>query len=70
MHIEELTQGRVFLRILSNLTDRAMVKARCKVSQEHLATKEWSGEEVRDGHLANDFAIADLTAQPRTIKAS
>ena len=59
-HIEELTQGRVFLRILSNLTDRAMVRASCRVAPEHLATKEWSGEEVRDGIiLANDFAIAD-----------
>ena len=58
--IEELTYGRVFLRILSNLTDRAMVKARVVIDVEHLRGKHYTGEQVRDGIiLANDFASLD-----------
>jgi hydroxymethylglutaryl-CoA reductase len=58
--IAELTHGRVFLRILSNLTDRALVRARAVVGLEQLKTRQHSGEQVRDGIiLANDFAIAD-----------
>jgi hydroxymethylglutaryl-CoA reductase len=58
--IAELTHGRVFLRILSNLTDRALVRARAVVGIDQLKTRQHSGEQVRDGIiLANDFAIAD-----------
>lgn len=58
--IEKITGGRVFLRILSNLTDRALVRARAVIPVEHLHGKGTSGEDVRDGIiLANDFALTD-----------
>ncbi len=58
--VESITNGRVFLRILSNLSDRALVTARAVVSEQNLEGKGYSGAEVRDGIiLANDLAIAD-----------
>ncbi|MCB1569016.1 MAG: hydroxymethylglutaryl-CoA reductase, degradative, partial [Xanthomonadales bacterium] len=58
--VETLSGGRVFLRILSNLADRAMVRARCVIPLEALAGKGFSGEDVRDGViLANEFASLD-----------
>src|SRR4029453_19552782 len=58
--IEELTGGRVFLRILSNLTDRAMVNTRVRIPSELLAEDGYTGGEVRDGIvLANDLALVD-----------
>lgn len=59
--IEELSGGRVFLRILSNLTDRAMVRARAVIPAASLATEHFSGEDVRDGIvLAGEFAELDV----------
>lgn len=66
--IEEITGGRVHLKILSNLTDRRMAKATCTIPVKELAfsaqdgseTRLFSGEEVRDGILAAyAFAAAD-----------
>ncbi len=58
--VESITKGRVFLRILSNLSDRALVKAHAVVSEQNLEGKGYQGAEVRDGIiLANDLAIAD-----------
>ena len=58
--IERIAGGKVFLRILSNLTDRALVRARCTIPVEHLAGKGFTGEEVRDGILiASEFAEVD-----------
>ena len=58
--IEALTGGRVFLRILSNLTDRAVVRASVTVATDQLSGKGYSGEEVRDGIvLASQFANID-----------
>ena len=58
--IEALTEGRVFLRILSNLTDRSIVRARVTISPDQLEGKGYSGEEVRDGIiLAAEFAAVD-----------
>jgi hydroxymethylglutaryl-CoA reductase len=58
--IEQLTGGQVFLRILSNLADRAMVIAEATIPLEELASNGYSGEEVRDGIiLANQFAEVD-----------
>ncbi len=58
--VETLTGGQVFLRILSNLTDRAMVRATVEIHPENLEGKGYTGEEVRDGIiLASDFAAAD-----------
>jgi len=53
--IEDLTGGRVFLRILSNLADQRLMRARAVFDKEALG-----GEEVVDGILkAYAFAIAD-----------
>jgi hydroxymethylglutaryl-CoA reductase len=59
--VEQITDGRVFLRILSNLTDRAMVRARCVIPVDKLGGRQgYTGEEVRDGViLANEFASID-----------
>jgi len=54
-HIEEWTGGRVYLRILSNLADKRLVRARTKVTKEALG-----GEEVVNGIIyAQTFAEAD-----------
>lgn len=58
--VENLTEGKVFLRILSNLTDRALAFSEIKIPVANLEGKGYSGEDVRDGIiLANDFALAD-----------
>ncbi len=58
--IEELTGGRVYLRILSNLADRRLARASCRVPQASLATEGYSGAEVVHGiALASAFAEAD-----------
>lgn len=58
--IEEITGGRVALRILSNLADRRLARARCTVPVEALAFKDFSGERVAQGIVeAGAFAAAD-----------
>ncbi len=50
--LAEITGGRVHLRILSNLADRRLARARCTIPLEALAFGEFTAEEVRDGILA------------------
>ena len=58
--VETLTGGKVFLRILSNLTDRALVRASVSIPIKNLAHNGFDGEQVRDGIvLATDFAKVD-----------
>ncbi len=58
--IEEITGGRVHLRILSNLADRRLARATCTVPLEALAFGDFTAEEVRDGIIeAWAFAEAD-----------
>jgi len=58
--IESLTGGSVFLRILSNLTDRSVVRSRCRIPVELLAGRGYSGEQARDGIVvAGEFAAVD-----------
>ena len=58
--IETISGGKVFLRILSNLTDRALVRVRARFPIQNLEVKGFSGDQVRDGIiLANDLAIVD-----------
>ncbi len=58
--VEKISGGRVFLRILSNLTDRAIVSAQMRCPPELLAGRGFSGEEVRDRIiLAGEFAAVD-----------
>jgi hydroxymethylglutaryl-CoA reductase len=58
--IESLTGGRAHLRILSNLADRRLARARCRIPPSALAFETYSGERVRDGIIeAWAFAEAD-----------
>lgn len=58
--VEQITGGRVHLRILSNLADRRLARARCVVPVGSLAFGEFTGERVRDGIIeAYAFAAAD-----------
>lgn len=58
--VEALTGGRVHLRILSNLADRRLARARCTIPLERLAFNDYSAEEVREGIIAAwAFAAAD-----------
>lgn len=58
--VEQITGGRVLLRILSNLADRRLAKASCTVPLEALAFENYKGEEVRDRIVeAWAFAAAD-----------
>src|SRR5699024_11079011 len=58
--IEMLTEGKVYLRILSNLPDRCLARSRCVIPSELLASDGYSGEDVRDGVIqAYEFAASD-----------
>ena len=59
-HIERITGGRVGLRILSNLADRRLARARCTVPVDALAFGDFPGERVAQGIVeAGAFAAAD-----------
>jgi hydroxymethylglutaryl-CoA reductase len=60
--IEAITGGKVHLRILSNLSDRRMARARCTVPVNELTVgfETFKGETVRDGIIAAyAFAASD-----------
>lgn len=58
--IEDITGGKVRLRILSNLADLRLARAQVRYSAETLKTKEYSGEEIIDGVVdAYLFAAID-----------
>jgi len=44
--IERLTGGRANLRIITNLADRRLARARVRLNPDSLAVNPWSGEEV------------------------
>ncbi|MED4584942.1 hydroxymethylglutaryl-CoA reductase, degradative [Brevibacillus choshinensis] len=54
-YIEEITSGRVVLRIISNLADRRLVRARAEFSTEELGGKEVVDNVIR----AYEFAECD-----------
>jgi len=56
--LEDLTGGRVHLRILSNLADRRLARANCVIPVERLAFEDYSGKQVRDG-IIEAWAFAD-----------
>ncbi|EHP6531497.1 hydroxymethylglutaryl-CoA reductase, degradative [Listeria monocytogenes] len=59
--LEMLTNGIANMRILSNLVDEATATAVCRINPESLATKNQSGEWVRDRIIAAyEFADADI----------
>ena len=58
--IEAITGGRVHLRILSNLADRRLARARCSIPLAELGFDGFTPETVRDGILtAWAFAAVD-----------
>ena len=58
--VQEITGGRVLLRILTNLADRRLARARVTIRLDDLATGNFSAEEVRDGVIAAwAFAAVD-----------
>jgi len=58
--VEKITGGSVRLRILSNLADLRIARARARITPAVLATKERSGEEIIEGILdAHTFAAID-----------
>src|SRR5690242_4355950 len=58
--LEQISGGRAYLRILSNLSDRRMTRARAVVPPSALARDGLSGEEVVEGILwAYAFAAVD-----------
>lgn len=58
--VEQITGGKVFLRILSNLSDRRLARATCRIPLEKLSDQEHGGEEIAQGVVqAFRFAQAD-----------
>jgi hydroxymethylglutaryl-CoA reductase len=58
--VENITGGRVHLRILSNLADRRLARARCTIPLDQLGFGEYQAEEVREGIIeAWAFAACD-----------
>ena len=58
--VEQISGGRVLLRILTNLADRRLARARCVIPLSELAFDRFSPEDVRDNILAAwAFAAAD-----------
>ncbi|MFD1037723.1 hydroxymethylglutaryl-CoA reductase, degradative [Virgibacillus byunsanensis] len=58
--VEELTKGKVYLRILSNYADKCLARARCVIPPSLLESEEFTGEQVRDGVVhAYEFAASD-----------
>lgn len=58
--VERITGGQVRLRILSNLADRRLARARVSLTEEALASKEFSGRRIIEGILdAYTFAAVD-----------
>ncbi|HEY8208154.1 MAG TPA: hydroxymethylglutaryl-CoA reductase, degradative [Myxococcaceae bacterium] len=58
--IEQVTGGRVYLRILSNLADRRLARVTCRIPFERLADGDLPGEAIAEGIAqASRFAAAD-----------
>jgi hydroxymethylglutaryl-CoA reductase len=63
--VEKVGGGKVVLRILSNLADRAVVTVRGRVAPAALATGEFPGDAVRDA-----IVLADQLAQVDPYRAT
>ncbi|RYZ40626.1 MAG: hydroxymethylglutaryl-CoA reductase, degradative [Myxococcaceae bacterium] len=58
--IEQVTGGRVYLRILSNLSDKRLARATCRIPLSLLADFDLPGETIAEGIAqASRFAEAD-----------
>lgn len=59
-YIEEITEGRVYLRILSNLADQRLAKSTVTIPPHCFNTKKLNGEDVVEGIImAQQFAELD-----------
>jgi hydroxymethylglutaryl-CoA reductase len=58
--IEQITGGKVYLRILSNLADRRLARASCRIPFKLLADFGMEGKDIAQGVAqASRFALAD-----------
>jgi hydroxymethylglutaryl-CoA reductase len=58
--IEQITGGKVYLRILSNLADRRLARASCRIPFKLLADFDMEGKDIAQGVAqASRFALAD-----------
>jgi hydroxymethylglutaryl-CoA reductase len=57
--LEKLSGGRAHLRILSNLADKRLARASCKIQADLLAFDGYSGDQVRDG-VIEAWAFAEV----------
>ncbi|MBW9090707.1 hydroxymethylglutaryl-CoA reductase, degradative [Rhizobium wenxiniae] len=58
--VERITGGEVRLRILSNLADLRLARARLELTEEALVTKDFSGRRMMEGIVdAYEFAAVD-----------
>ncbi|HLL81837.1 MAG TPA: hydroxymethylglutaryl-CoA reductase, degradative [Longimicrobium sp.] len=58
--IEQITGGRVYLRILSNLADRRLARATCRIPLNQLRDFDMTGDQIAEGVVqASRFAQAD-----------
>lgn len=58
--VEQITGGKVYLRILSNLADRRLARASCRIPVELMADFDLPGEQIAEGIAqASRFAAAD-----------
>ena len=57
--VEEITGGRVVLRILSNLADRRLARARCAIPVKGLAFDDFDGSQVARG-IVEAWALAAI----------
>jgi hydroxymethylglutaryl-CoA reductase len=58
--VEQISGGKVHLKILTNLADQRLTKATCRIPVSDLAFEDYSGETVRDGIIAAyAFAAVD-----------
>jgi len=58
--VAAITGGRVNLRIISNLADRRLARAKCTIPAQALATEGFPGEKVVDG-IVEGYAFAVST---------
>jgi len=59
VRLAEIANAKVGLRILTNLCDKRLVRVKCRVPGEALATEDMDGDEVIDG-IVNASRFAEL----------